>query len=124
MILFDEKIVGAWFVVLAEDVDWLAGLREITPDSDYEMTYRFRYYKDEKPFDSTDEKSWYELKAKGTRAYMIASVRLIVQELIARSKLPKPYSFELLNDGDLHAFMRKWQDAPFVFARMEGKART
>jgi hypothetical protein len=119
MIIFDEKIVGVWFLSVAPGVDWLAAVREVEPELKYELTYRFRYHKDDKSFDSKDEKHWYEGTVSGTRNYVTMTIRSLAKEMRDRSGHYDRYSYELLNDGDLDAFMRKWQDAPFVFGRME-----
>jgi hypothetical protein len=74
MIVIDEKLVGMWQVGLPKS-DWLAGVREIVPEEKYELVYRFRYYKDEKVFESQDTKNWYKAEVTGSRHYVISSIR-------------------------------------------------
>ena len=120
MIIMDEHLVGIWFMPTTEKQDWMCGVREIKPDEEYQITYRFRYYEDGKVFDSEDKKKWYEGKICGTRAYVIASIRSIANTLYAAAKIKEPY--EMLNDGgDIDQFSKKFMDAPFVFARLEPK---
>jgi hypothetical protein len=116
VITFDEKIVGVWFVATLPTQDWLAALRELEPDAKYELTYRFRYYKDDKPWDSEDKKNWYRGEVTGTRAYVIASIRAVVDTMVATG--PK---YEVMNDRGYAQFQRDFQDQPFVFAKMLSK---
>jgi hypothetical protein len=116
-IVFDEKTVGVWYLKPAPDMDWLASVREIEPQAVYEFKYRFRYYKDEHAFDSKDRRNWYEGSIYGTRSFVIAGIRQAAKTLLQSGES----YYELLNDGDIDAFFRRFQDAPFVFARMETK---
>ena len=85
MIEFDEKIVGVWYLVTTEAQDWLAAIRELEPDAKYELTYRFRYYKDHKIFDSDDTKNWYHGTLSGSRNYVVLNMRRIARELESRA---------------------------------------
>jgi hypothetical protein len=121
-ILFDEKIVGVWFLsTISDHQDWMAAVREIEPDKKYELTYRFRYYTGDQtknPFDDGDRKSWYKGQVSGTRAYVVASIRMVAKELERRADGDL---FELMNDGDLQKMMRKFADMPFVYAKAKGE---
>jgi hypothetical protein len=55
----------------------------------WDLVNRFRYYKDDKHFDSADETNWYQGVLTGTRSYLIASLRLMAQELRDKSHLTK-----------------------------------
>lgn len=118
MITCDEKVVAIWFINTTETQDWMACLREVKPEEEYELIYRFRYYKDDKAFDSEDEKSWYKGRITGTRAYVLASTRAVakIMEEFAAGKL-----YELVNEGDYEAFVKKFMDAPFVYAKQVSK---
>lgn len=118
---FDGKTVGLWFLPIAETQDWMCMAREIEPDLKYEIVYRFRYYKDDKAFDSKDEKSWYRATVAGTRAFVIASLRTVARLLFEAGALHQP--FEILNEGDFKQFTKKILDGPFIFARMETKPK-
>ena len=117
-IVIDEKLVGLWFLpTISGHQDWLAAVRVIEPDVKYELTYRFRYYKDDKAYDSEDKKNWYEGEVTGTRAYVVASIRSVARELERRAdgKL-----YEIMNEsGDMQEFMRKFADMPFAYVRQE-----
>lgn len=119
MITFDEKIVGVWFLNHLPMQDWMAAVQEIEPDSKYKLTYRFRYYKDDKVFDSEDKKNWYEGEVTGTRSYVIASMRHVAETLREAGNTGNKL-YEVLNDGDLAKFHRTFRDMPFVFMRAGG----
>lgn len=120
MITLDEKIVGIWFMNPMPGQDWMAAVNEIEPEAKYKLTYRFRYYKDDKAFDSEDKKNWYEGEVTGTRSYVIAAMRHVAQTLAEKSGEAGPV-YEVLNDGDVQKFRRTLGDMPFVFMRAEGK---
>jgi hypothetical protein len=117
-IVIDEKLVGVWFLAtIIGHQDWLAAVSVIEPDVKYKLTYRFRYYKDDKAYDSEDKKNWYEGEVTGTRAYVVASIRSVARELERRAdgKL-----YEIMNEsGDMQEFMRKFADMPFAYVRQE-----
>jgi hypothetical protein len=97
----DEKIVAIWYLRTLPDQDWMAGLRELEPNQKYSFTYRFRYYKDDKAFDSKDVKNWYEGTVNSTRNEAIEAFRFLgkTMEVMATDKL-----YEFINDGDLENF--------------------
>jgi hypothetical protein len=118
MIEMDEKLVGIWFLAtIPNSQDWMAGVRELEPDQKYKLTYRFRYYKDDKAFDSEDKRNWYEGTVTGTRAYVIASLRSVAKKLAEMSTEPL---YEVLNEHGLDQFMRDFQDQPFVYMKIMG----
>jgi len=124
----DEKIVGVWFILTIHNVqDWMAGLREIVPEEKYSLTYRFRYYKDDNAWDSEDKKNWYEAEVTGTRAYCLASLRSVAEQLAKAARLRQEGNaevgrvYEVINDSGYDEFQRKFMDMPFVFARQETK---
>ena len=57
----NENMLGIWFVAW-KDADWMCGAWKSFCGP--EARYRFRYYKDEKAFNSRDEKSWYDVKPR------------------------------------------------------------
>lgn len=116
----NEKTVGIWFMPLEEKQDWLASITEIEPDKKYQLVYRHRYHKDDKAFDSEDEKSWYKATIAGTRAYVLGTFREFVKVLHSQThNCDAPC--EIMNDGDYDAFVKKLQDAPFVYVRQASK---
>ena len=119
MIKFDNKIVAIWYLVTIQNhQDWMAAIREIEPEQKYELTYRFRYYKDDKAFDSDDKRNWYEGICTGTRSYVTAAIRATAKAL---EETADGDLYELLNDHGYDQFIREFQDMPFVFMRMLDK---
>lgn len=63
---FSDKTIGIWAVDLMNGSDFLGG---VWRDGDnYVMEYRFRYYVDDKTFDSEDKKNWYSAEIPTDRA--------------------------------------------------------
>jgi hypothetical protein len=62
MIEVGECTIGLWSVSLPAG-DWLQHLG-VMPDGTYEIVYRFRWYRDDKTFDSADEKRWFRIRTK------------------------------------------------------------
>lgn len=119
MIEFDENIVAIWYLVTIQNhQDWMAAISEVEPDNKYMLRYRFRYYKDDKVFDSDDKRNWYEGTCTGTRNYVIATIRFIAQQLEQKAD---GELYEVINDHGYDQFMREFQQQPFVFMRMEKK---
>lgn len=114
MMVLDEKVVGLWYVEIAPKVNWMAVIRELEPDQEYELVYRFRYYKDDKAFDSEDLRSWYRGVLTGTRHYVVESFRSAAR-LIESNAIGK--LFEVMNEGDYKDFMRRFQNQPFAWVR-------
>ena len=121
MIIFDEKIVGLWFLAtIPGHQDWLCGLSEVVPDEKYRLTFRFRYYtgdQDKNPFDDGDRKSWSDGTVTGTRAYCLAAVRLTAKTLYDAAVASAKHSkdgiapeklYEAINDGNLKKFMETY----------------
>ena len=121
MITLDNTIVGVWNILM-EESDWLAAINEIEPDVKYKLTYRWRYIKDEKIFDSKDIKRWYEAEVGGTKAFCIASLRTVGCQLAMASKSKLN---EMLNeDNDLPKFMERLADMPGMYVRIEHRKGT
>jgi hypothetical protein len=130
LIIFDEKFVGLWFLAtIPGSQDWLAGLSEIVPDEKYRLTYRFRYYtgdQSKNPFDDADKKNWYDGEVTGTRAYCIASLRMVAKQLhdmavqTAKAYDAKPEKlYEVINDGDLRKAIETYMSWPCAYVRAE-----
>lgn len=110
----DDKIVGIWFVGMDKS-DFLAAVREIIPEEKYELKYRFRYYEDDKAFDSADRKHWYQGTVSATRNYAVLSIRKMVN-MFTESVGGEMY--ELLNDKGFDVFVREFKDLPFHYVRL------
>jgi hypothetical protein len=119
-IILDEKVVGLWnFHLRIPEGDYLAAIRELVPEEKYELTYRLRYYKDDKVFESKDEKHWWQGTLSGTRNYVVLGFRSAV-EILAQVQRSEVY--EVLNEtGDLREFMKRVERLPSMFLRQESK---
>lgn len=61
-ITLDEGIRGLWYCSLVPDKqDFLMSL-SLVEEGHYEITYRFRYYNSDDPFDPEDKKDWFRAK--------------------------------------------------------------
>jgi hypothetical protein len=113
-----DHLVGMWYLPLTDDSDWLCGLTELESEKRYQMKFRFRYYKDDKAFDSKDERSSYVTTADCTKAYALATVRHLGNEMLAHGARG-PLDELLMVNGDTRRFARELQDKPWAFMRME-----
>lgn len=120
MITLDAQVVGIWFLTISPTSDWMLCLRELEADVRYEIIYRFRYYKDDKVFETEDKKSWYRATGEGTRAFSIAAMRMMAAEMARVASGP---SYEIMNDKGIEDFMRRFMDMPFAYFRMESKPK-
>jgi hypothetical protein len=103
----------------------MACVREIVPEEKYELIYRFRNYKSDKVFDSGDEKNWYRGEVAGTRQFVILHLREMAKRMAKMAKLLRlgGESAEYLNDKGFDDFWRRFQDAPMVYCRTEGREK-
>jgi len=109
-----ENTVGIWYVQVSKESDWLMTVNE--DDETYNMTYRWRYYEDDKNFDSEDRKSWYSattLKDKISKEKLIANMREAVELILNFPGSEKSWEL-LMEDHDIKAFMKKFEALPFV----------
>ncbi len=60
--LVKENLYLGFWVAAIENGDFFAVVWK-TPNGPWEWSYRFRYHRDDKVFNSDDEKVWYKLKA-------------------------------------------------------------
>lgn len=54
-----DYILGFWVVSDPGVHDWMANAAKRADSGDWELEWRFRYYKGEEVWDGKDEKSWY-----------------------------------------------------------------
>lgn len=71
------------------DFDVLMALTRRLPDGDWLLKYRFRYYRDDKAFDSKDEKSFWTatFSEKLDEAAAVRKVSPIIQKLKVMTRL-------------------------------------
>ena len=56
--MLDESVLAIWYYDFPGG-NFMANMRRLEPGR-LKVTYRFRYHRDDKAFDSADEKNWYE----------------------------------------------------------------
>jgi hypothetical protein len=82
MIQISEGTIGLWSVAL-DGGNWLAHVEKL-PDGHVQLLYRFRWYKDDKDFESKDDRNWYRFKTKKpgeSPDELVAAVRKIFERL-------------------------------------------
>lgn len=92
--------VGIWYVSIFGEADWLCSLIE-DPEKPgwYDITYRFRYYKDNRNDEfSKDKKSWYTAKAKHTMT--------LAEALVAPRKMAEAMSHLISSDEEPYELLR------------------
>jgi len=84
MIELNENTLGIWSVSLPVPGDWMGTLQR--DGERLKLICRFRWYRDDKTFDSEDEKRWYEvtLGAHWSVSAAIESVRDLVRKMPAK----------------------------------------
>lgn len=120
MIEITEKTVGIWFLTIADDQDWLCGVTEVEPEKEYKLAYRFRYHKDGKVFDSADEKSGATVTAKCSRAYVLAAVKRLANDMKTLGAIGELDEL-MMKSGDVDKFVNALMEKPWAFVRIEGK---
>lgn len=117
-ILFTENTVGVWAVDLLNRSDFLGGVwRE---GDEYVMAYRFRYYEDDKTFDSKDRKNWYEARIPADRAEeqeLIDAMREVVR-MMWKGSGGKRYEI-LMGAGGIEQMMADLKKWPMITMKTE-----
>lgn len=121
MIEFTEGsyIVGLWFASCPKTNDnWMCCVQRSSENPNrYYGTYRFRYNKDDKIFDSDDEKSWQSFQSKfdETEEAVIKSINDI-HDVIG---LKYPEKDFLLIQGGVEKFLEKARTVPWMNMKVE-----
>lgn len=105
-----DKTVGLWYLQTTPKQDWVGTLTEVEPDKEYELIYRFRYYKDNKAWEYSATVTGHD------KQYCIESVRTMIHVLAtAAQSQEKPVEF--LNTNGAEDLMNRFMAAPFVSAK-------
>ena len=115
-----ERTLGIWYADLEADGatvgNWIASV-EHALEGGYLMIYRFRFYRDEKIFNSDDERSGGEVRSPEL-AKLIACCRMMLGVHKARGSK----TYELLRGTDsTDEFTKRLLAAPFAHARQVSK---
>ena len=121
-IKLDNDTIGVWFLRVAHDQDFTGALAPV--ESGLELTYRFRYYRGDqsKQFEeSEDVLNFYKVTMPGhDRDQGIAKVREILNMLLEKRGHPElgPI-YEVINDGDMDAFITEFMQQDWTRAKWE-----
>jgi hypothetical protein len=117
MIEFSEKTRMVWYQDMPGGNNWMGAI-EAEEGGTFKIIYRFRYRKDEKAFDSIDERNWYTGRANdyGRAADLVRHMLQLSAEL--PGGFEKPYIIER-GTGTLKQFMEEFLKLPFVHAKVE-----
>jgi hypothetical protein len=109
-----EKTIGVWYMQVTQDSDFLGAATEV--DDGFEITYRFRYYKDDKTFGSDDRKNWYEWKTSESKEKVIEIMRGVITRMRQKDgNIPVSDCHELLmNEDGIEEFMEVFTSMPFA----------
>jgi hypothetical protein len=115
-----ERTICIWYVEMPkQQANYLGALERL--DDDYlQYTFRFRYKRDKKIFDSEDEKNWYSFKtkcARGEEHSAITKIRMVTR-LIADKEGGEFYEL-LRGAGTLEQFFSQFAALPFVHGKLE-----
>lgn len=111
-----KDTIGIWYMKIGDDQDWMAGLTKV--EDGLKLQYRFRYYKDDKVWDSKDEKRWYE----GVLHHPLETVLPVIRALVRHMReldgdIPEEDCYELMmGDTGLDIFMTRLSMMPFTHA--------
>lgn len=109
-----------WFLSSpAKRMDILAVLRRSLPDGPWKFEYRFRYYRDEKVFDSEDEKSFYAFSggASASEAEVVEKTREAVGVIALSQGLDVDET--VVESDDPEVIFGKLREKPYFSSRMD-----
>lgn len=111
-----EATVGMWSVDLLI-ANWLAELAR-GENGKHVLTYRTRFYRDQKIFDSADQRTFHQAELSGTEQEVLRKVRVIFDEL--RNATPPHHGWELIRGArSVEEFLAVLGDMPDMHMRWE-----
>jgi len=109
----DDTIRAIWYISLTETSDWLMGLSEM--EDSFCISYRFRYYNSDDPFDKDDKKNWYKAKAKKSKTTLTETLQGCSLAFSELKTIAETTGYELIRGaGSLDDFMDEFKTLPFV----------
>ncbi len=114
MLVFDDALEAVWFVQF-EGGDWLGGL--MRRETGFELRFRWRYYRDEKAFNSSDIKNEYRWLIPRDLEKALTDVAFVVRTIVM-AKRGRPY--QCIREGrTTEAMARYWFALPFNHVERE-----
>lgn len=107
-----ERTIGIWFLLLEEKSDWMAALWH--EDDGVHLSYRFRYYRDDKLDEtSKDRKSWYSLTTGETAQVSVRAIRDLIEGM--QEELGAGQSWEILmGERSVEEFTEEFISMPWA----------
>ena len=114
----DENTRGIWYCqTIPEEQDFLMTLNRLE-EGHYEITYRFRYYNSDDPFDEKDRKSWYRAEARTkNEEEIISGIETLLESLAAATDNENGFTELLRGDRPFDDFMEEFMKQDFVHAK-------
>lgn len=107
-ILYSDKLLGLWYAEIPPG-NMFTALE--TTDTGFRVVTRLRIYKDDKVFDSEDEKTWYEVLCD-TKSYdeMVDNIRKMMSGAPGVGRIYEA----LREDKTVNEFFEEWTSLPFI----------
>lgn len=106
--------LGLWFVSGSNTRDWLCAAYHDEGSDEWNVRYRFRYYKDDKNDDSADDKSWYHctMSFKDTsEEKLLSTMDTMANALVATGYGPCMHR-DIVRSSDPKVCMRFFEQNP------------
>ena len=105
-----------------EEHNYMALVHQDEPGGPWKLTYRFRYFKDDKVFDSEDEKHWYEAVDKENPGpeKLVATNDTLLATPQAKAQYPKGVSRMEINGG-MAEMLKVLMAQPWAHAKLLDK---
>jgi hypothetical protein len=103
-------------VELDLDSDWM-GSAWHGEDDELHLSYRFRYYEDNKSFDSEDRKVWYDMTIHGDTPEavekLVDTIRMLITEMERIGIAGEAYEL-MMGPGGIDEMMKIFEAMPFT----------
>jgi hypothetical protein len=115
---FDENTRGVWYCpTIPGEQDFLLTLNRIDEEH-YGITYGFRYYNSDDPFDEKDRKSWYSGEVTGkSEEEVVDVINNQIMKAISSLNDGEGFTEVLRGDRSLEEFMDEFLEQDFVHAK-------
>lgn len=115
----ENYYIGMWFMELPDRIgNWMAcAWRPKDKPGPWTLRWRFRYYEDEKIFDSEDRRSWYTMEIKdATEEKVVESLEYVATMMCGVTGTTLTF-WEIRGDGDKAMDKMKTHPPPWMHAQ-------
>lgn len=123
----ENYYLGMWYMELPGG-NWLCSAyhEKDQPEDNWTLLMRFRWYKDDKIFDSDDRRNWYTMKAVGESAEQVTAHMTVIAEQMLKMADAQDFQtqlshYEINGNGDAFAKMVIERPPPFMHAQQMSK---